>query len=110
MGAEPHKLWMKATLASLPPLLAGIAAGVFLAWHAGRLLQNEVEGVNPGDPVTIILSHWRFLSRRLQPERLLRAIFCASIRLSYCAMNNIDFLCHRCFPQARRPRSQGRTH
>jgi len=55
MGAEPLKLWRKAILSSLPPLLAGIAAGAFLAWYAGRLLQSEAQGVNTGDPAALIL-------------------------------------------------------
>jgi ABC-type antimicrobial peptide transport system permease subunit len=55
MGAEPYKLWLRATLSSLSPLLAGIVVGAFLAWNAGRLLQSEIQGVNPGDPIALIL-------------------------------------------------------
>ena len=45
-GARPLRLWLRASAANLPPLLAGIAAGTWLSWYAGKIISGKVQGID----------------------------------------------------------------
>ena len=47
MGALPFRLWLRASVANLPPLLAGIAAGAGLSWYAIKIIRGKVTGMPP---------------------------------------------------------------
>jgi hypothetical protein len=46
MGAQPFRLWIRASIANLPALLAGIAAGVGLSWYAIKIIRAKVSVID----------------------------------------------------------------
>jgi len=46
MGAQPVRLWLRASVANLPPILAGIAAGAWLSWYATKIIGKEAQGID----------------------------------------------------------------
>jgi ABC-type antimicrobial peptide transport system permease subunit len=47
LGALPFRLWLRASVANLPPLLAGIAAGAGLSWYAIKIIRVNVPLIPP---------------------------------------------------------------
>ena len=46
LGALPVRLWLRASVANLPPLLAGIAAGAWLSWYAIKIIGKQVQDID----------------------------------------------------------------
>ena len=47
LGAHPFRLWLKASVANLPSLVAGIAAGTGLSWYAIKIIRARVPRMDP---------------------------------------------------------------
>jgi putative ABC transport system permease protein len=53
LGATPASIWKYVAARGLLPLLAGVGAGTVLSLATARLLEAQLYGVTPSDPVTI---------------------------------------------------------
>jgi predicted permease len=56
LGARPGDVMWLVLRQSLAMIFAGVAAGIFGAWAAGRLLERLVEGVRPPEPSTFAIT------------------------------------------------------
>ena len=54
LGAKPRGLLLKSIAGSFWSLLPGVILGALLSLSAGRLLESEIHGVKPNDPVMMI--------------------------------------------------------